>query len=166
MRTLLAGCLQALDQLQKTAFAVYADRRYQERRLDYERDLHRSTRRLFHQLHALRSLLECLPAEQQGIYLSLLHQVERMYSLILSLGGLRFQVEDHTTFSVVEEEFRVLSVELSRLLQQLSRRANHKMALFSVESLQTALSALEDVNRSALQVVAGEPIVFLLFIET
>ena len=96
---------------------------------------------------------------------AVLSDVENIYEIILSLGSLFYRVEDKSTFLMAQQEFTALARSLFVLLQaaEKSIRANTRITV-NTDNLNASLLELEEINQTAIQVVAVEPLVFMLFI--
>jgi len=143
LRSVLSKCLLALSRLAEAVFQCYLNQDYIEKYYYYEEELQE---RLAIALSHMTRLRQQNHPE--------LEKLEHIFEIILSLGNLRYRVSDSTTFDVVKKELTDISVNLTMAFADKQKLADFLESIYR----------LEDVNRSVLQVVAHEPMAFLLFI--
>lgn len=156
----LIDCLENLSGLCQYIFLSYTTKN--DEPLLNEIKQHEQRRRFILVWQALRRLLM---SKQNEKYFVCLQDIEQMYEIVLSLSSLFYRVSDRTTFAVVEQEMSALALSLTSTLDSWASnlRTNKSLANIS-ETLRENIRQLEEVNQTALQVVAPEPLVFLLFI--
>lgn len=147
---LLKQFFVSLSQLQKTFCLIYLDKTWQKNEIHYERKIYLSTAQILYIVERLRHL--SIPA-------TLLNLLEKVYVNVLSLGNLRYRVSDHSTFEIIHPELKKLCETIQAILLNLTQKKPP-----SLEPFEHNILALEEVYRSALQVAAREPLVFLLYI--
>lgn len=136
----LATCLQICRKLINTIFSIYLQRDYAEKHLNYEKEIYQLSQRFFYFKNKLKGLDD---------------KIDMVFEIIMVLGTLRYRVKDYAAFEIVHQELREV---LSALMDRFNQRepANDKLTV--------SIDRLEEVYRSALQVAAHEPLVFLFFI--
>ena len=164
LQGLFAESLQAAATLTEAIFTLYLVRDYQQHIFEYEKQLHSERNTFLQRICAVRSALLQIDSAQQPALVKLLHQVEQLYEVLMSIALLIYRVSDHSTFEVANKEFAALSegvkaqlLFLAACLQQLTQT----QPLGFADNLQE----LQDIYHDALQVVAPDPMVFILFIQ-
>ncbi|MDR3478994.1 MAG: hypothetical protein P4M14_13310 [Gammaproteobacteria bacterium] len=158
----LIQCFQRLSQLSRAIFSCFISRDYPEKHYIYDKGLHE---RRADCLYAITQLRNIWPKIENIQFVSIVNQVEHLYEILLSLGILLQRVGDHTTFEVASVEFTALAVSITDCFQMLIDKIKHPQFPTRMdEAFTEAIFQLEEINRSALQVVAREPIVFMFFI--
>lgn len=141
--------LENLNQLQKKTFLIYGKRDYKQKHFVYEKELHQLREKV----------LIDLQLEQQDT-------LQSMFEITITLGELRYRVEDVATFEVCEKEFKRVSEMMSFVLHNLIKKLRgKKIPDIGLEQFATAIESVEAIYRSTLQVVSKEPMVFLVFIQ-
>jgi hypothetical protein len=161
LRSLLASSLRDLLDLNQTFFSFYLHRDYNSQMFVYEKRLHENRRDFLYNITRAREFLLEQPA-----YTAVLADIEQIYEIILALGLVLYRVHDHSTFEVAGKEFSALEIAITTALQLLA--ANLRTGKYGEilgQELPEAIRDMEEVNRNALQVVAADPLVFMLFIQ-
>jgi len=86
-----------------------------------------------------------------------IHEAERLYEMILSLGQLRFRVTDRALFEVCHQEFSQISLVLSSLFSKGDASA--------LQNFRQCLDDFESLHEQVLCVSAPDPVVFLFFFQ-
>lgn len=92
-------------------------------------------------------------------------RLNTLYDLLQDCAQVRWRVRDHSTFGVCKQELTAIQQELNVLFDSAisrSRPQAHDQSLV----LEQHIQKLEELYQSVLQVVAPEPVVFLLFIDS
>jgi hypothetical protein len=161
-KTSLIDCFGRLSQLNRAIFSCFISRDYPQKHYLYDKELHKKRADF---LFAITKAREAGLKLRNGQFSLILDQVENLYEMILSLGILLHRVGDHTTFEVASVEFTALAVSIADCFQMLEDKIQYPHSPTRMdESFTEAIFQLEEINRSALQVVAREPIVFMFFI--
>lgn len=137
----LTICLQTFKELIRTIFAIYLQRDYKAEHLAYEKHIYQLSQRFFFYRLRLRKLT-C--------------EANEIFEIIMALSALRYQVKDHSTFEIAQQEFSDIAVALLDVMSLQKK--------FPDDYLEVSIARLEEVYRSALQVTAYEPLVFLFFV--
>jgi uncharacterized membrane protein YccC len=162
----LAECIRSLSDLAQTIFSVYITHDYVNIKFIYEKNLHADSDIFLYEIQRARQLIQKLDNHLAKNFLLALDKIEQIYELLLTLGLLVHRVADHSTFSVAEKELTAITASVVAYLQVLVNMLltkNYSSA--KVSSLSDDIFSLEEINQSALQVVAQEPIVFFIFIQ-
>jgi hypothetical protein len=152
-KQLMRRCLFKCGHLYDVIFECYLQRDYPQKNLIYEKVIHERCCEVMSVLNDLRMIKENKNASIKAKIVRL----ERIYEVILSLGSMRYRVQDHSIFEIANTELGHISACLDSIFK-------HPDNLHMVEQLAENIYQLEQVNQSALQVIAHDPLVFLLFI--
>jgi hypothetical protein len=166
LRYALADSLLRLAQLNQAIFSCYVAHNYQEEHFDYEKKLHASRGSFLYKISQARTLLMHLKSSPQPKFAAMLDCIEQCYEIFQSLGLLIQRVDDHSTFAVADKEFLALSGNVDTYLRQMAAEIN-TLKIRHEESaiLSENIYELEEINRTVLQVVAKDPLVFMIFIQ-
>lgn len=161
MRQSLVRVLHALAQFNRTLFLCFLSQDYPQRTYYYEKQLH-NKRTAY--LYAISTVKYNKTRLSDPLFDAMVSQIDHLYEIILSLSCLLSRVGDHTTFQMVTAELTGLSTGIERHLHAMSGllKVPSRLTLLD-DALNAAIFQLEEVHRSALQVVAREPMVFLFF---
>jgi hypothetical protein len=166
LRSALADSLLRLAQLNQAIFSCYVAHNYQEEHFNYEKKLHASRGSFLYKINQARALLTHITLSQQQKFSAVVDCIEQCYEIFQSLGLLIQRVDDHSTFAVAEKEFLALSGNVDTYLRQMAAEIN-TLKIRHEESaiLSENIYELEEINRTVLQVVAKDPLVFMIFIQ-
>ena len=140
-------CLDAVMALQKTFLEIYIKRDYPEKLYLYEKKIHQQNEMVLYFIDKLRFILSKNP--QLRSETKNLDVVMRLHELAIAQGYLRFRIQDFTTFEIIARE--------------LTEWVN--LAEVEEEPLNQIISTIEELYHSTLQIVATEPLAFLMFIQ-
>ncbi len=152
---IFSNYFKILNQLQELIFSCYIKRDYFEKRYQYEENIQQIRKQLFEVMKKLRLLF--------GGETKKISQFENLYEIIFSLGTLKLRVPDQATFEVCENEMKILSNCLAKILLGFSLHKNSLPQL--IDAFAGAVNGFEELYQSTLQVVSYEPIVFLFFVQ-
>lgn len=141
----LKAIITRLGQLLDLFWRCYQEGDYFQQMYLYEKKIHKVNSKIMKCMTFLRCSIKSP---------NLMDHVERLYEVIIALGELRFLVTDHATFELIHKELAVILSALKLTLK----------TLVDQEELREHIDSLEEINRSIVQVVAPEPLVFALFI--
>jgi hypothetical protein len=164
LQGLFAESLQAASSLSESIFTLYLVRDYQLNIFEYEKQLHSERNTFLQSMSTLRNALLLVSAPHQAAFTKLLQQLDQLYEVLMSIALLLYRVSDHSTFEVANKEFADLSEGIKAQLQFLVaslQQQTQTPPLGFADNLQE----LQDINHDALQVVAPDPMVFILFIQ-
>lgn len=162
----LRNCFSNLDELQKKLFFIYLKRDYAEQHFFYERDLHQQRELIFFDMKKMNEALEKLAPAQANNWRDCFDHLNHLFDIIIALGNLRYRIQDQATFEVCEKELALVSIYISKGLDNLTKQLKSKKAVeFNLDGFVLAIRAVEEIYRSTLQVVSKDPLVFLLFIQ-
>jgi hypothetical protein len=166
LRFTIADSLLRLAQLNQAIFSCYVTHNYQEEHFNYEKRLHASRGSFLYKINQARALLTKIASSQQQKFAAILDSIEQCYEIFQSLGLLIQRVDDHSTFAVADKEFLALSGNVDTYLFQMAaeintRKIKHQQSTILSENIYE----LEELNRTVLQVVAKDPLVFMIFIQ-
>lgn len=140
-------CLSALCQFVHSTDITYSIRQHKKRKAF---------------LNAISDLRVLAYAPHYQACLSLL---DELYATILSLNALFYRVSDSSIFEVAHLELETTASCLMTSFQALAVLVRRGESFPGVsDALHECIRQLEEVHQSALQVVAPEPMVFMLFI--
>jgi hypothetical protein len=160
MKWIFANCLRKTAALSDAIFSVYLTRNYQEQLFVYERKLHWQ-RNAF---SFARNALARFDNTKRPAFVKLLENIEQVYEILLAIGLLVYRVSDHSTFEVANKELLALGDSVATYLKALAAQLPHGR-MDAPTTLTDAIQELQDINHDALQVVAPDPMVFILFIQ-
>ena len=161
----LALTLRQAGTLVDSTFVLYLTGDYQERLFDYEKNLHHERAKYLTRYAAYRQA--CQTAAPADVARALLfgQQCEKIYEILSALTLAVRRSIDHSTFAVAQKELCAVSVRMMHfclaLADYLTRR---RQTLPDVTGFAEDFSALQDIYQDALQVVAPDPLVFILLI--
>ena len=161
-REMLAQCVMNIKNLQQLLFASYIAEDYQTKHYSYEKNIHAINQKILLDLQNVRALVKYTA---DNVFYQALRRTESLFELTLALGNLRYRVNDATTFGVVADELRALSEALTIIFDELANQILGKKIELSLSLLQERTERFEESYRTALQVVATDPVVFLFFIQ-
>ena len=166
LRFTLASSLLRLSKLNHAIFRCYVTHNYAEEHFNYEKKLHQCrTDFLYEMQHARVSLAQLKESKREPFFV-FINYIEQLYEIMQSLSLLIYRVEDHATFAVAEKEFLALSEKIDQRLRQLAKTmTTQQVQSDSVNVLGETIYELEEINRTVLQVVAHDPLVFMIFIQ-
>jgi hypothetical protein len=166
VRLLLAQAVQELMGLSAALFNCYLSADYLENRFDYLSKFHARRRAFAYHLSMARELLAQMRPSARVESARQLEKTETLYEIILALGTLLNREKDHSTFAIVTKEFLNINENISAELRALKLLLLKQKKLPPVNNdLEENIYQLEDVNRSAVNVAARDPMVFLLFVQ-
>jgi len=157
----LLNCINALIQLNQSHFAALIKRNYTTNIFSYEKLWHENRRAALHAFFKFRSLDG---AKRIRGSRPLLQSLEHTYDILQSLNHLTPRITDSTTFEVAQPEFQALLTAINTQLEALETHIKTPNTPLPHNTLPEKITQLEDVYRSALQVVVREPSMFLYFI--
>jgi uncharacterized membrane protein YccC len=161
----VADCLDNLGQLTQAIFSCYTTTAYTEQLYMSEKLLHDQRIEFLQAMSQARLLAGQLVGRDRESFATILLTLEHVYEIILALGSLLYRVNDHSTFAVASQELINIAQSIATSLQVLSEGlAGQQSPDLAEIPLLEKIQQFEEVNQSALQVVAHEPIVFMLFI--
>lgn len=132
------------DDLQKLFFVIFINQDYPEHRFKYEKKIHAQLVKL---LQAKMVLEKWNKNSGYNLF------IEK----ILSMGSLRYRIQDHATFEVCQKELKAISEKMSASIYQPNQ--------INLVELKQAIKSFKKIYRNTLTVVSKEPIYFLVFIE-
>lgn len=159
--------ISSLQGLLLVLFDCYLQPTYPTRRYLYEKRIRDAKNVAIARSAALDGLLLSVADQKTSklmVLSALKQQCDNLFFLLLESGQLRYRMSDHATFRFCADEMRQLQGHLEGelwLLQQAVLTDTVSMAQNDVVLSQE----LEGLYESVLQVVAKEPVSFLLFIE-
>jgi hypothetical protein len=162
----ISNSVLRLVKLSHAIFRSYVTHNYAEEHFNYERKLHKCRSDFLDTMNQARLLLGKMRVKEQQKFSLLLDDVEQIYEILQSLSLLVYRIEDHSTFAVADKEFLAISSGIDTHLRQLAKALTakkHKPSPASV--LGENIYELEEINRTVLQVVASDPVVFMIFIQ-
>lgn len=160
----VADCLDSLSQLAQVIFSSYTATNYKERSYDFEKLLHDKRSHFLYAISQARLTVAQAPVGKRENFVTTLLTLDHLYEILLALGGLLYRVEDHATFSVASQEFVSVAQAIVASLQTLSEElAGRQCPDLAEVLLLEKIQQFEEMNQGTLQVVAREPIVFMLF---
>ena len=181
--TFLKKCInyfKVVDELQTLIFSMLTKRDYFVNPYFYEHHTHKVRIKLMREMKNIRSVSDI---DQQVMVMKLAH----IYEAIFSLNTLKLRFSDQTTFEMCELEFKLLSKQLTAVLQHtnlLLKNQINKTKRIILEKIQTqdarkmldktahainqltqAIDGLDELYRTTMQVVSPDPILFLFFLQ-
>jgi uncharacterized membrane protein YgaE (UPF0421/DUF939 family) len=166
LRYALAESLLRLAELSQAIFSCYVAHNYQEEHFNYEKNLHACRGSFLYKISQARTLLTHITSSQQQEFSTVVGCIEQCYEIFQSLGLLIQRVDDHSTFAVADKEFLALSGNVDTYLRQMATEINtQKIRHEEYAILSENIYELEEINRTVLQVVAKDPLVFMIFIQ-
>jgi hypothetical protein len=164
VKVAFADALQAAAALGQTIFTFFLAKDYQALHFNYERQWHSNNVKFLKKLRQSQWLLNYFHGDFKSRFAKVLSNIEQLHEILMAMWLLIDRVEDHTTFDVATKEFTRLSDGMLAYLHALAAQLRRQK--FSLpEDFSEAIDELQEVNHDALQVVAREPIVFLLFVQ-
>ncbi|MES2216846.1 MAG: hypothetical protein V4501_00400 [Pseudomonadota bacterium] len=160
----LANCLLKAASLSEAIFSVYLARDYEQRLFVYEKKLHWQRNAFLTSLVTVRESLMEFDNAKRPSFVKLLQSVEQIYEILLAIGLLVYRVSDHSTFEVANKELLALNEGLKAYLLALAAQLQRGQ-LAAPTTFTDSIQELQDINHDALQVVAPDPMVFILFIQ-
>lgn len=166
MRLMLANSLYRLAQLSRAIFSCYLSHNYVEEHFNHEKKLHIKRGRYLYDIEHARQLLSRFKGEQHEKFSRLIGLIERSYEMLQAINLLLYRVDDHSTFAVADKELLAISSSVVSEFDLLAEQLQNKdMVSGRSTLLHENIYEMEEINRSALQVVAKEPLVFMIFIQ-
>jgi hypothetical protein len=150
VKTTVQNCRNICKKTLATAFSIYLMHDYLPQYFVYEKKIYQLSREFFYWIDVLSRLSERKKNKKIPV-----RKLIYTFQIIMALGLLRYRVKDHTTFEVIDQE-------LKNVLSALDDSFNKP---YFPNDLDESIDRLEEVYRSALQVVAQEPLIFLFFIQ-
>ncbi len=144
-----ATLFHSLNKLQEVIFIIYLKRDYPAYREVYEKKLHEARAAVMQAMQRARRWL----AEDE------LEMFEQLIEILSSLNQLKSRINNHDSFEIGEQEFRLLLASLKQIFLALAIGKS-----FDLVNLQTAILGFEEVSQSALQVITIDPLVLILFL--
>jgi uncharacterized membrane protein YccC len=165
LRVVLADCVNELRALNQAIFACYLATDYDKNSFFYDKELHARRRDYLYEMHSARVLLNKIKPTKRVHFEKLVDDIERCNEVLLSLSMLTHRVTDHSTFQVAYKELSLISENIYGELSAIKLALLKKKSKDRSDTLKEDIYQLEDVNRSALNVVSNDPMVFLIFLQ-
>jgi hypothetical protein len=166
IHTILSKSVCRLAGLSRAIFSCYMTHNYMDNYFNHEKTLHSERSRYLYEINQARCWVDKTTGAPQHFFLRIIDLLEQAYEVLQAISLLIYRVEDHSTFAVADKEFLAISGsvvnEFDRLAEQLRRK---KSSIARTNILNENIYEFEEINRSALQVVAREPLVFMIFIQ-
>lgn len=159
--------VNALKDILHAIFDCYLKPDYPSNRYIYEKRIHDAKNKAFYCSTAIANFLTTLPFPNQDalkIYIQRKELCDEVFLLLLDSGQLRHRISDHTTFRFCSDELTKIKVYFEQALTNLQLIILKETKIESAND--SVVSSLEGIYEMVLQVVAKEPISFLLFIQT
>jgi len=152
--------LRALSHLQETLFSVYLKRDYVKNHYLYEKEIYESHQKIFFAIDHCRKLFQRGTGRNTILYYTLSKRLEHLHEMIITLGHLRYRVQDEAILEMAQNELRDISQALSDIFVRMSfsGKTRHEVLLKRVHDL-------ENLYHSTLSVMTADAIVFLFFIK-
>ena len=160
----LATTLKAGAKLSQIIFDFYLSRDFQANHFNHEKEWHSARSKFLKYLQRTRVLVSHYHGKLKPQYKIVLDEIEQLHEIFMAMGLLIDRVEDHTTFEVATKEFTRLSSSVNAYLLAFVAQLSKKKYSYP-EDFYEAVSELQEINSDALQVVAREPVVFMLFVQ-
>jgi hypothetical protein len=160
----LTHCFRALEKLQRVFFAGYLQQDYLVRQMQYEKIIHQKRTALVSAILRMRHLLS-KKIDLGIVYPAIFSRINHLSEIIFSLNQLRFRVKEEAVFKICAVEMQGIAEVSGRLFNQLVKSRRKKNAFIPVDRLLDKIHDFETISNRTLQVVAAEPLVFLLFVQ-
>ncbi len=167
LKYLLSDIFATFNKMQLQLFNILLKRDYKDYHYWYEKKLHAERQRIFDLMDRYRRLSN---TNQKWI-----GQLENIFENLIALGSLRYRVQDHSTFEVLEKELKNISEIISLIFSKLCISLHPlKKIIFkrpqidimeNIENLLDNIQILEGVYEKTLRIVSKDPIVYLIFIQ-
>ncbi len=161
-RLALTQALQDLLELNKAIFNCFLAVDYPEKQFFYAQVLHQTRRDYSFSITVARNLINKIKKRPEKLS-KILFDIEELGEIIQSVGTVTDRVEDHTTFQIVFKELLAIGENIYSELRAIKIYLLKKSSVPTVsDTLKENIFQLEDVNHSAVNVAAKDPMVFLL----
>jgi hypothetical protein len=161
----VADIKQSLRLLNREIFACFLQSNYKIETYRFERRIHQQKWNVNQSLLRLRQLITNSPQAKEIAAAS--YFFDQLYTHLLDCSQLRLRVNDHTVFSVCDQEMRGIQEAIDQSLSALSTKAiiyQHNQPIRLTHQGDAVLKRFEEVYNNVLLVVARDPVIFLLFI--
>lgn len=165
MKQHIARVFSILDDIQKLFFTMYLKRDYQENGFQYEKKLYFLVQRYFCILDRQQSY----SSDDAEIFIKkIISLFNILFEQIITLGNLRYQVQDFSTFEVCSSELLAISENISLMIRSIINNifVGDKKEKISFDGFSASLESFKQVYEGTLRVVSKDPVVFLIFIKT
>lgn len=168
VRHSIVDTLRYFKWLTNDVFACFLQPAYTENIYLFESRIHKQKIRSMKCLNQLNEATKAVKNRHDSTIKTrlFLEMFNRIFILIQDLSQLRRRVSDHTIFDVCRDELVHVNDDITRIFTKLAQQihAQNDVLETSIDLLGQHIEQLEAVYTSALQVIAREPLVFLLFI--
>ncbi len=167
MRMKLAYSLYRLAQLGRVIFSAYITHNYADEHFSHEKNLHLKRCRYLYEIDQARQLLTTFTGKRREQFSELINLIECSYEMLQSISLLIYRVDDHSTFAVADKELITISSSMVKEFDLLAEQLQQRRVVAAQRStiLNENIYEMEEIHCSVLQVVASEPLVFMIFIQ-
>lgn len=159
--------VDALEKVLLKLFDCYLNPDYPNERYLYEKRIHDAKNTvilLSSEIDALINTVRVAKADALHPFIHYKKQCDDVFLLLIKSGQLRHRIHDHATFRFCADEMQQIKHYLCDELAKLQRSVLAKSTHLVQDDI-TPIDNIEGIYELVLQVVASEPISFLLFIQ-